>query len=239
MEDVKCAKDFLGESSWKKGKGKKQTGRPLLELPAAEGEAVIILPEPDMLEDHTANFLEMIELRATIRQYSKESLSLKELSYLLWCTQGVKMANANFTLRTVPSAGASHSLETYILVNNVEGLEEGVYRFLAVEHSLVKVDADKDAISNCFSTFKVVLNSAVTFIWSTVIERVACRYGSRGYRYAFLDAGHVCQNIYLAAQTIKAGVCALGAFDDEQINEELALPKDEQFVLYGAAVGKV
>ncbi|TCS80458.1 SagB/ThcOx family dehydrogenase [Pectinatus cerevisiiphilus] len=240
MDNVKSAQDFLRESAWERGNVKPQvTERLPLELPALVTDKIIELPEPDLLDDRNINFLEMVELRASVRHYSDKPLALKELSYLLWCTQGVKMANDKATLRTVPSAGATHSLETYILVNNVEKLEAGVYRFLPIEHALVKIKADKTVISNCFSTYQVVLGSAVTFIWSTVIKRVASRYASRGYRYAFLDAGHVCQNLYLAAQTISAGVCALGSFDDKQINKALDFLPKEQFVVYGAALGKV
>lgn len=85
----------------------------------------------------------------------------------------------------------------------------------------------------------MVTASAVTFIWTAVIRRMTWRYGTRGYRYIFLDAGHVCQNLYLAAQEIGCGVCAMAAFDDEAMNRILNLDGEEQFTLYLATLGKV
>lgn len=238
MGNYQYAKKFLEESSWEKGKEIERTIKPPLELPFDNTGKIIHLPEPDLLKEHYVNFLEMVELRSTIRKYSSEPITLNDLSYLLWCTQGVKAANQDITLRTVPSAGAAHSIETYILVNNVENLENGVYRFLAIEHALAAVPADIKKVADCFSTYGVVKNSAVTFIWSTVIQRLAYRFGARAYRYGFIGAGHICQNLYLSAQTLGIGVCPLGAFDDNKINTALGFNEEEQFVVYGAAAGK-
>ncbi|MBB5336323.1 SagB/ThcOx family dehydrogenase [Pectinatus brassicae] len=235
----RAAQEFLQESSWESGQTVEKINKPNVQLSFDRSKKMIILPEPELLQDHEVNFLELIELRSTLRQYSDIPLSLKELSYLLWCSQGVKAANENMTLRTVPSAGACHSLETYIIMNNVEGLEAGMYRFLAIEHALIPLEINKDDIIGCFSTFRVVENSAVSFLWSTVIERLSYKFGSRAYRYAFLDAGHVCENLYLAAQTIEAGVCPLGAFADKKINSLMNFVEEKQFMIYGAAVGKI
>lgn len=83
-----------------------------------------------------------------------------------------------------------------------------------------------------------VKNSTVTFIWSTAVYRMKWRYGERGYRYVHLDAGHVCQNLYLASQSIDSGVCAIPAFDDDEINKLIGLDGEQQFVIYLATVGK-
>lgn len=238
MENIKLARDFLQGSVWKAGMTADNGEKEPLELPIKEGTKQIILPEPDMLADQDVNFLEMVELRTSVRKYSEKPLNLKELSYLLWCTQGVKMVKPKSTRRTVPSAGAKHPFETYLLVNNVEGLVPGVYRFLALEHSLIKVNVDKDKTIASFTTHVFVEKSAVTFVWSAVIKRTTNHYGLRGYRYAFLDAGHVCQNLYLAGYSIDCGVCALGSFDDNIINRLFGFKADEQFVIYGASVGK-
>lgn len=215
---------------------------PLSQLPYDKSVQIIQLPEPDMLEDREVNFLELVELRTTVRKYRDIPVSLKELSYLLWCTQGVKMAiPGEKSMRTVPSAGARHAFETYIYVNRVEGLLPGLYRFLAMEHALIPVDLtgtfDK-ALPNAFMKQPSVINSAVNFIWAAVPERMVYAYGQRAYRYLHLDAGHVCQNLYLAAQTIGCGVCAIAHFDDEKLNDALGLDGEAQFAIYAAAIGK-
>jgi SagB-type dehydrogenase family enzyme len=141
----------------------------------------------------------------------------------------------------VPSAGARHAFETYLLVNNVEGLAPGLYRFLALSHQLAQVEVETglaDRITRACLDQSHVKRSAVTFFWSAVPYRMAWRYGERGYRYLHLDAGHVCQNLYLAAEVIGAGVCAIAAFDDEALNRLLGFDGEEQFVIYLATVGK-
>lgn len=65
------------------------------------------------------------------------------------------------------------------------------------------------------------------------------RYGERGYRYLHIDAGHVCQNLYLVAETIDAGVCAIAAFDDEALNRALEIDGKQQWAIYIAALGKI
>jgi SagB-type dehydrogenase family enzyme len=145
------------------------------------------------------------------------------------------------TFRNVPSAGARHALECYLLVNRVEGLQPGLYRFLALEHALVAVDLGPgiaDAVARACLDQQMVVRCAVTFIWVAVAERMTWRYGQRGYRYMHLDAGHVCQNLYLAAESIGGGVCAIAAFSDEDMSPLLGLDGEEQFVIYLATLGK-
>lgn len=197
------------------------------------------LPDPDKIN---SALKKLINHRSSIREYQDAAISKDELSYLLWCTQGVKEKVGNIhTLRTVPSAGARHTLETFILVNKVDGLTPGLYRYLALEHKIQEFiisDVICDKITHGCLGQDFVKESAVTFIWVCVVERMTWRYGERGYRYVLLDAGHVCQNLYLAAESLSCGVCAIGAFDDDIMNELLGLDGKEKFVIYIAAVGR-
>ncbi|MEG6586368.1 SagB/ThcOx family dehydrogenase [Dendrosporobacter sp. 1207_IL3150] len=216
--------------------------QPELELPFDSTGNIIKLPEPDLLPDTNVNFLELVEMRSTSRKYSDEPITLANLSQLLWCTQGVKLVMPDSaTFRTVPSAGARHAFETYLLVNNVEGLKPGLYRFLAIDHKLIEIttaDNITDEVTAALLNQQQVKKSAVTFIWTAVTARMTWRYGERGYRYLHLDAGHVCQNLYLTARILNCGACAIAAFDDEQINQILGIDGQEQFVIYAATVGK-
>ena len=145
------------------------------------------------------------------------------------------------TLRNVPSAGARHAFETYLLVNRVQGLHPGLYRFLAVKHKLVEVSLDPslaDKITEACLEQRFVNTSAVTFIWIAIPYRMVWRYGERGYRYLYIDVGHVCQNLYLAAEAIDCGVCAIAAFNDEAVNDVLGIDGKQQFVIYVATIGK-
>ena len=132
--------DYMQESAWKRNSAKKMRPMPPFELPYAKDAVLIDLPEPDLLPDAHVNFLEMIELRSTLRQYDDtKELTKKELSYLLWCTQGVKMVMQTKTVRNVPSAGGRNALETFLYIRRVEDIKPGLYRFLPLEHKLVLV----------------------------------------------------------------------------------------------------
>lgn len=216
--------------------------QPELELGAQDSDIIVDLPLPKDIKIEDIGLRKAIEKRSSVRNYSSEPLPIEELSYLLWCTQGVKeVVRDVVTFRNVPSAGARHALETYILVNNVQGLEKGLYRFLPIEHKLVEIDMGKDiadrVMRGCLDQ-PFVKSSAVTFIWTAVPYRMAWRYGQRGYRYLHLDAGHTCQNLYLSAGSVGCGVCAIAAFLDEEINPVIGVDGENEFVIYVATVGK-
>jgi SagB-type dehydrogenase family enzyme len=205
-------------------------------------QEIFDLPDPKTVAVESVSVHEAIEKRRSVRKYSAEPLSAGELSFLLWCTQGVKeVAHNYYTLRTVPSAGARHALETYLLINNISDVKPGLYRFLPLEHRILKEGSGSDISARigeaCFRQ-NFVRTSAVTFIWTAVVYRMKWRYGERAYRYLFLDAGHVCQNLYLAAESLDCGVCAVAAYSDDDMNVILDIDGDEQFVIYLAAVGK-
>lgn len=243
--EMSTGQRFMEESKYKyatesdQEKGLKQ---PPLQLEYDTDKNIIDLPEPKSIELHSVSLREAIENRKSLRKYSNQPLTMEEVSYLLWCTQGVKqVVSRPATIRTVPSAGARHAFETFLMINNVEGIKSGLYRFLAIEHKLIEVDLSDDIGSKvsfaCFDQ-PMMEPSAVTFIWAAVAYRMKWRYGERSYRYLHLDAGHVCQNLYLAAEDIDSGVCGIAAFEDEAINNTLNLDGEEQFVVYVATVGK-
>jgi SagB-type dehydrogenase family enzyme len=216
--------------------------QPPLEL-LPDGEARRIpLPAPRDLHLPGLAVRDAIERRRTIRTYSQVPMSLEELSLLLWCTQGVKEVVPGLrTNRTVPGAGARHAFETTLLVNTVAGLGTGLYRFLALEHALAVLPSPPDITQKFVAACRGqehVRTCAVMFLWTAVAYRMTWRYGERGYRYLHLDAGHVCQNLYLAAEALGCGVCALAAFNDDDVNRLLGLDGTDQFAIYLATVGK-
>ena len=227
----------LGPSDQSSGKP-----QPPIQLEYDKTQAVAKLPKPSEIITEFVDVRKIIEQRKSIRLYSNNPLTRDQLSYLLWCTQGVKeIFHGAATLRNVPSAGARHAFETYLLINNVDGITPGLYRFLALEHSLISVSLDKDIADKitlaCLNQ-TIIKSSAVTFLWIAVPDRMNWRYGERGYRYLYLDAGHVCQNLYISAESIHCGTCAIAAYSDDELNQILGLDGKEQFVIYLATVGK-
>jgi len=215
---------------------------PPMELELKGDEEIIDLPMPEKIEQSAIHFPELIEKRESLRKYAEQAITTEELAFLLWGTQGVKkVTDRPVSFRTVPSAGSRHPFETYLLINNVDGLDPGFYRYMAFKHQLAKLrgfDGIREDLTNACLKQKHVFQSAITFAWVAIPERTTWRYGARGYRYIHLDAGHVCQNLYLLAESIGCGVCAIAAFDDDMVNQALHLDGEEQFVIYLASLGK-
>jgi SagB-type dehydrogenase family enzyme len=190
------------------------------------------------------SILDVLKNRKTRRVFSEEPLSQEELSFLLWSAQGVKkIVNKGYaTLRTVPSAGARHSFETYLAILNVKGFEKGIYRYLPLEHKLLFLSSKdnlEDKLNAAMLNQKFVSKSAVTFIWSTIPYRMEWRYDAASPKLIALDAGHVCENLYLAAESIDSGVCAIAAYDQDKIDELLQLDGENELTVYVATVGKI
>lgn len=199
----------------------------------------------------TNDFLTLLNQRTSKRRYLNEALSLEELSFLLWATQGVKQVigrKNHATLRTVPSAGARHPFETYLLVNQVEGLEQGLYHYLALEHKLEfikSIENQIDRVTEAFGGQAFFGNAPVGFVWTVLPYRTEWRYSTEAQKYCLLDAGHLCQNLYLACEAIGCGTCAIGAYEQNLADDLLGLDSspssenDNEFIVYAASVGKV
>jgi len=185
---------------------------------------------------------EAITRRESVRQYSAEALTLEELAALLWATQGVRrVMGPAVALRSVPSAGARHSFETYLAVSRVTGLPAGLYRYLPFDGQLAQLDLDPDigrrAAAACLGQ-GFVARAAVTFFWTAIPERMEWRYDLAAHQVIALDAGHVCQNLYLACESLGLGTCAIAAYDQEACDRLLGVDGEEEFTLYLAPVGR-
>jgi SagB-type dehydrogenase family enzyme len=172
-----------------------------------------------------------------------QSVSLEELSFLLWATQGIRhKIDYGHAYRTVPSAGCRHALETYLCVLNVESLEQGVYRYLPLEHKLLfefTEDHLEGKIVEAVYGQTYPGRAAVTFIWTAIPYRMEWRYDLAAHKMIALDAGHVCQNLYLACEAISSGTCAIAAYDQDAMDRLLRIDGIDEFAIYMAPVGKV
>ncbi len=218
---------------------------PPLELPVDEDLPRISLPGLDSVRKTIPkrDLTEAIVSRKSRRKYTDASLTLDELAYLLWATQGQREPGHDTPhFRTVPSAGARHSFETYLFIHRVSTLPRGLYRYLPLSHELVLLNEfDQDMFSRLERAVfgqRFIVNSAVVFVWTTVPYRMEWRYLQAAYRVILIDAGHVCQNLYLACEAIAAGTCAVAAYDQEAMDELLKIDGQEHFTIYLAPVGK-
>lgn len=216
---------------------------PPVEKPVPEASQVTDLIPPEQLHDISdMNVFTAIANRRSRRIFKTDPLTLKELSFLLWATQGIrKLAAPGTAFRVVPSAGCRHSFETYLCVFRVEGLEEGIYRYLPLEHQLLLIAQPAD-LSSLLSEAALgqdfVGKSAVTFIWAAIPYRMEWRYDIAAHKVIAIDAGHVCQNLYTACEAINAGTCAIAAYHQEAMDDLLGVDGAEEFTIYLAPVGK-
>lgn len=184
-----------------------------------------------------------IENRRSRRTFSPDPLTMEELSFLLWATQGIKKrVDQGTAYRTVPSAGCRHALETYLCVLNITGLAPGMYRYLPLKHQLLYLYSDEslsESVVNAALGQPFTAKAAVTFIWTAVPYRMEWRYDIAAHKVILLDAGHVCQNLYLACEAVGAGTCAVAAYHQELMDELVQVDGEDEFVIYLAPVGKV
>jgi SagB-type dehydrogenase family enzyme len=166
-------------------------------------------------------------------------MPLEDLSQLLWSTHGITGHFGGRELRNAPSAGACYPIDAHVAVNNVSGIASGLYRYIEDQHALILERAGDvgNEIAAAALGQKMLREASVTFVWTAVVSRTTGRYGERGHRYIFVDAGHVGQNMYLAATSLGYGCCAVAAFDDMAMNRVVDVDGRIETTVYLASVG--
>lgn len=182
---------------------------------------------------------EAIKNRRSIRSFQDKPLKKSHLSRLLWATQGITERELGHELRGVPSAGALYPVETYLVINNVEDIDPGVYHYALQYHEIeqlrtgdVRVEIARAALDQ-----DMAYAANAVFIWTAIFQRSKWKYKQRAYRYIYLDAGHIAQNLALSAVALKLGTCQIGALYDDEVNRLLGIDGDEESVIYMSVVG--
>jgi SagB-type dehydrogenase family enzyme len=198
------------------------------------------LPEPQLPEFFS--LLEALQNRRSLRVYEREAkLSPDVLASLLWATQGITAQHGEYLLRSAPSAGALYPIETYLFIRSVHQFAQGVYHFrpqLFDLEFLREGDFSRELAEYALGQ-TMIMKAQITFIWSAVLQRSKWKYKERAYRYIYLDAGHIAQNLYLAAEAFGLGVCAIGAFYDSHVNSLIGVDGMDETAVYMATVGKI
>jgi SagB-type dehydrogenase family enzyme len=197
----------------------------------------IRLPEPDTTGGRP--IWETMRLRRSVRRYGADLMPLQHLSQLLWSTHGITAEIAGRGLRNAPSAGACYPIDVHVVVNRITGVERGLYRYVEGGHELEleRLGDVGGEVAAAALGQTMCHTSNVTFVWTAVATRTTGRYGDRGIRYIFMDAGHVGQNMYLAATALGYGCCTIAAFDDGAMNTVLGLDGRAETAVYLATVG--
>jgi SagB-type dehydrogenase family enzyme len=187
----------------------------------------------------SADLWRCLKERRSQRHYRERALTLQELAALLWAAQGVTGRAGNFLFRAAPSAGALYPVETYLSVHRVAGLEPGIWHFEVPDFSLalLKEGDFRGELTAAGLSQGFLGRAGAVFIWTGVLNRARWKYRERAVRYIFLDAGHLCQNLMLAATALGLGVCPVGAFFDAEVEALVGADGVEEVALYLAAVG--
>jgi SagB-type dehydrogenase family enzyme len=230
QQDTKYVRDKMARGglngSSRPGMYKEYPNKPSIALPA---------PEPAV----TSSVDLALRQRRSIRSYSDRPLNIEQLSYLLWASTGIQRRERNFEFRTAPSAGALYPIETYIIVNNVQNVPQGLYHYSIKQHTLEELQTGdiRQAITSAAMGQRICSQAAVVFIWTAVFQRTKWRYQDRAYRYIYLDAGHIAQNLALSATSLGLGSCQIGALFDEEVNEILDVDGIEESTIYMTVAG--
>jgi len=184
---------------------------------------VMKLPKPRFSSPTSVE--QVLAERRSIRKYSKDSLSLEEVSQLLWAGQG---ETADWGGRTAPSAGALYPLEIYLVAGEVQGLDAGLYHYDPERHVVAqKTKGDlRQKVTEASLHQDEITKAPATIIISAVYERTMVKYGERGIRYVHMEVGSAAENVYLQAEALSLGTVFIGAFDDDQVKHALGIEEE-------------
>ncbi len=195
---------------------------------------------PPVRFDKGSPVWDVLASRRSVRRYAvSKTMALDELGLLLWATQGITASTSRFEFRSAPSAGGLYPIETYLEIKDVGTLEPGIYHFRPHRFDLECIQTGNLGIALARAALgqDMVADAQVCFIWTAVVERSKWKYRQRAYRYIYMDAGHIAQNLYLAATALGLGVCSIGAFYDDRVNALLGLDGIRETTVYLASVG--
>jgi SagB-type dehydrogenase family enzyme len=246
-DKITAARGVLKSDEWEAWRTsvtdqKRGVPHPPLEQPVPPDAPLVDLVAPGDFAVGRMSLIDAIRLRVSHRTFADKPLTGEELSFLLWATQGVRelVQEGRVSRRTVPSGGSRHPFETYLCIERVQGLGPGLYRYLPLEHKLCLLRTEPALYQKVNdATNNQNYGGAVIFIWTTIPYRTEWRYSHLSPKLIALDAGHLCQNLYLACTAIGAGTCALDAYDQEKMDRLLGVDGQDEFAIYCAPVGKV
>ena len=193
-----------------------------------------LLPSPDT--EGKMSVEKAMASRRSQRRYQDREISAEQLSQILWAAYGVTEPNTDRAFlrggfRTAPSAGGLYPFDIYVAVGKVKGIEPGVYKFISEEHKIVRtIDKDmRKELREAALNQAMVEEAPAVLVYSAIFSRMTGKYGERGReRYVCMDLGHSAQNVYLQAEALRLGTCAIGAFVDNRIVSVLQLSEEEE-----------
>ncbi len=182
-----------------------------------------------------------LRARRSRRDYSGNALGLPEISALLFAAQGITKEDSSWRFRTAPSAGALYPFDIYLFAHDISQLDPGIYLYNVRSHELAQHrEGDfRRSLSEACLFQRMVSQASLVIVMAAVFARTTKKYGDRGYRYVYIEAGCISQNIYLAAESMGLGTVAVGAFFDDRLNTLIGLDGAREAAVLVQPVGKI
>ncbi len=200
------------------------------------------IPLPHDIVEISSKFADILQARSTPTVCKPVSISLAQLHTILFFAYGETRDNRDNLyihrpFRTVPSGGGLFPLELYFYhAGYVEGLDPGIYHYSPALNALhfVKPGNWSAELGQALVEFQSHLadNLSIVVFITAMFQRSIFKYRNKGYRFCLLEAGHVAQNINLAATALNLGVINIGGFYDRKIDALLELDGIHHSILY-------
>lgn len=252
MKSSMCDYNLIATADIAKG-----VPQPPLQKSVPDDSILFDLPPVNSMTAPKADFFQCTSNRISRRKYSEEPMTIEELSFLLWCTQGVKKVIGGYWdylkdgsgrnyLRHVAAGGCIPAYETYIAVNNVEGIDSGVWRYLSLTHQLIHVKEVNELPARISSVFtnscqnqSYTAKAGAIFFWACRPYYGEWRYKETAHKIMLIDLGHISHQLYLATEAIWCGCCAIGGYYQDKADELINVDGEEEFTVLCASVGHV
>lgn len=230
--------------------------QPAFQKPINENSLIVDLPDINSETAPKADFFTCTYNRISRRQYSSEPLTIFELSFILWCTQGLKKVIGGYYkylkdgsgrnyLRPTAVGGCVNSFETYLAINNVSGIRTGIWRYLPLTHQIVFINSIENLPQRISDTFtnpsqnqSYTSKAGVIFFWACIPYRGEW-LNQESHKGMLLDLGHISHQLYLATEVLGCGCCAIGGYYQDKADELIGIDGDDEFTVLCASVGHV
>lgn len=187
----------------------------------ADGPQDAVRPDP----------LPLIAVRRSRRRFGRRPLAAATLQRLLLAVAGA------------PGV-LSDAVRVHVLTQAVEGHEPAAWHWQAERQRLAPAPAQRAGLRARARAAAldqdVVGDAAAVFVFGVARDRFAADPAgpARGYRHAFIEVGLAGERLYLQAQALGLGVCAVGAFHDDEAAALVAADPAREWILHFAAVGE-
>lgn len=168
--------------------------------------------------------------KKSVRHFSKDPLTLEQVSQLLWAANGALPVDAisGATVKTLPSAGGIYPLEIFLLTGSdtVKGLPAGIFQYYAISNSLVQISQGDGrlALAQAALSQLWIASAPAVVVIAASFNKMTAKYGNQGIKYVFMESGSSNQNLFLQAEALGLRIGTVGAFEEGSVSSAIKIP---------------